>query len=160
MVPFIKGERRVKGGLDSEETCHLQVIFAGPSDLAANSEISTASNPTHLTAQDNVDKSLAQVLETCYGGLVYKESVRKASESSLRALTKTCNTSELNGLQDVDPALLLQACVRTCDAQAKGREHALGVIIPSVAKGLSSSVAEARHTRYRLHSVLSLHILS
>ncbi|XP_075751339.1 proteasome adapter and scaffold protein ECM29 isoform X4 [Rhipicephalus microplus] len=55
-----------------------------------------------------------------------KESVRKASESSLRALTK--------------------ACVRTCDAQAKGREHALGVIIPSVAKGLSSSVAEARHT--------------
>ncbi|KAL3181863.1 hypothetical protein MRX96_008165 [Rhipicephalus microplus] len=55
-----------------------------------------------------------------------QESVRKASESSLRALTK--------------------ACVRTCDAQAKGREHALGVIIPSVAKGLSSSVAEARHT--------------
>uniref|UniRef100_A0A131YLY1 Proteasome component ECM29 n=1 Tax=Rhipicephalus appendiculatus TaxID=34631 RepID=A0A131YLY1_RHIAP len=55
-----------------------------------------------------------------------KESVRKASESALRALTK--------------------ACVRTCDAQAKGRERALGVIIPSVAKGLSSSVAEVRHT--------------
>lgn len=55
-----------------------------------------------------------------------KESVRKASESALRALTK--------------------ACVRTCDAQASGRERALGVILPSVAKGLSSTVAEVRHT--------------
>ncbi|KAK8768715.1 hypothetical protein V5799_014820, partial [Amblyomma americanum] len=55
-----------------------------------------------------------------------KESVRKASESALRALTK--------------------ACVRTCDAQASGRERALGVVLPSVAQGLSSTVAEVRHT--------------
>lgn len=55
-----------------------------------------------------------------------KESVRKACESSLRAMTK--------------------ACVRTCDAHASGRERSLAVVLPCLARGLSSPVAEVRQT--------------
>lgn len=55
-----------------------------------------------------------------------KESVRKACESSLRAMTK--------------------ACVRTCDAHASGRERSLGVVLPCLAHGLASPVAEVRQT--------------
>ncbi|XP_077544901.1 proteasome adapter and scaffold protein ECM29 isoform X4 [Haemaphysalis longicornis] len=55
-----------------------------------------------------------------------KESVRKACESSLRAMTK--------------------ACVQTCDAHASGRERALAVVLPCLARGLSSPVAEVRQT--------------
>lgn len=46
---------------------------------------------------------------------------------------------------------LLQACVRTCDAHASGRERSLAVVLPCLARGLSSPVAEVRQTRWVPH---------
>lgn len=63
MVPFVKGECRPKGGLDSEEIYDLQAIFAERPAPTANSEIPAPNNPTHLASQVNVDPRLAQVLE-------------------------------------------------------------------------------------------------
>ncbi|CAN7937378.1 unnamed protein product [Ixodes hexagonus] len=56
-----------------------------------------------------------------------KESVRKACDTALQALSR--------------------ACIRTCDVQTgQSGEKALGVILPCLAEGLSSPVVEVRQT--------------
>lgn len=56
-----------------------------------------------------------------------KESVRKACDAALQALGK--------------------ACLRTCDSQAgSSGERAVAVVLPCLAQGLSSPVAEVRQT--------------
>ncbi|KAH7985204.1 hypothetical protein HPB52_024264 [Rhipicephalus sanguineus] len=96
IVPFVKGECRPKGGLDSEEIYDLQAIFAERPAPTANSEIPAPNNPHTPRVSSNVDprshkclrtsaQSL-QLLQTCKDCVAEAATVRPRDGATVGAV--------------------------------------------------------------------------